>query len=127
MRMRTQIAAIFCAAALAATALAVSYTWTGDSDSDWDNADNWYAKGYEGYPDSTQHDAILPEEDVTTYDINLITVGIDDLEIQASYNFTAASGTPTLTVKSFTINAGDSDSTIVVEITGATIEKTNPE
>ena len=76
------------------------------------------------YPDSTDHDAILPES-ATRYDVDLITVAIDDLEILASYDFTGASGSPTLTVNSFTINAGDSDDTIVVTITGATIAKNN--
>ena len=122
MRKRTQIAAILCAAALAATAMAVSYTWTGDSDSDWDNADNWYAAGFEGYPDSTQHDAILPDS-ATRYDVDLITVAIDDLEIRATYEFGPVSGSPVLTVNSFTINAADSDTEIVVTISGATIEK----
>jgi len=122
MRKRTQIAAIFCAAALAASALAIQYTWTGDSDSEWDNVLNWYAGGVLGYPQTLQDDALFPTS-ATRYTVNLIKEEIDDVEIRASYDFRASGEPPVLTVNSFIINASGSETPIVVSMTGAEILK----
>ena len=120
MRTRSRIAAILCAAAFAVAAVAATYTWTGEVDYDWDDSGNWDAGGLEGYPDDPGDDAILPL-DADRYTIYLVTEQIDDLTIKNSYNFSAAGGSPVLTVESLNINAGSSQTAFQITITGAQI------
>ena len=120
MRTRSRIAAVLCAAAFGAAAMAITFTWTGEVDYDWDDSGNWDAGGLEGYPDDETDDAMFPLL-ADEYMVYLVTVEIDDLTISNSYDFRAASGSPVLQVGSFGINAGSSQSSFAITISGAEI------
>lgn len=78
-----------------------SFTWTGGgSDDDWDTTGNWGPGGL-GYPDDLD-DATIPDSS-GAWQVNLITVTIDDLAISGDVNFSGVTQGATLTMDSGTI------------------------
>ena len=98
-----------------ALCLGASFSWSGSgTGDDWDTCGNWDAcSGARGYPQAGD-DATIDG----TYDVDLVTVTIDDLTVTGIVTLgDADSDDPTLTLDSLTVT-GDS----TVELTeGSTV------
>ena len=110
---------VLCISALVLAAGGSTWEWDGSGGTDsWSLCPNWTVLAgmpQVCYPSTGNDDVIIPTAG-SAWDVDLITDTIDDLTIEDDVNFGADSGTPTLTVDSFSISGP-----AIVTITGATI------
>lgn len=71
-------------------ALRLAYAWTGNNGTAWDNSGNWSSAGG-GYPDDCGDDATVPSG---TWDITLVALQIDDLEVSGNVDFDGSAQSP---------------------------------
>ncbi|MCC7293987.1 MAG: hypothetical protein IT449_18150 [Phycisphaerales bacterium] len=84
-----------------AAGMLIAYTWTGNNGTAWDNSGNWSSAGG-GYPDDCGDDATIPSG---TWDITLVALQIDDLEVSGSVDFDgSAQSPPVLKADSITLS-----------------------
>lgn len=95
------------------SAFAAVYSWTGgaSTNNDWDDCENWSYTGddtYCRYPISASDD-VRVNVNSGGWEIDLITVTIDDMDVKESVDFDSATGNlETVTADDFTVEGGTS-------------------
>ena len=114
---------LVCLCGVATGATALTYTWTGAVNNRWRLNGNWLVNrciGLVCYPNSTDDDAIFPEDAVEDWQCDLVSLTIDDLTIQDNVDFGAEETDPVLRVDTVTI-VGQSGGTVATINDGAEI------
>lgn len=92
--------------ATAAASLATNFIWTGlDASNSWNQSDNWSSSALGEFPDGADDDVSIPANGVAVWAIDLTTETVGDITINASVDFGAVSGTPTLQTDYFVMCA----------------------
>ena len=118
---------LVCLCGVATGAMALTYTWTGAVSNAWRLNGNWQVNRCLSllcYPNSTDDDAIFPEDAVEDWQCDLGTLTIDDLTIERNVDF-AGDDDPVLTVDTVTI-VGQPGRTVATINGGAEINTAAP-